>query len=155
MRVNSGREAYQANALGYVLLEREAENVVVVWDEVQRIRTGKDIPYYFRQLLDEGRHRDTWVWAIARRPVNTPVLIRSIAEEVFTFRLHSKNDISLMEDYFSEAAPAIRHLPKYHYFTYADETGIIEYRDDKGQVIWAGDDPATAKDMPAGGLAIE
>jgi len=115
---------------------KDEKDYIFIVDECQRMQVGKgDLPYWFKRLLDEGRHRNSWVWAIARRPVTTPLLIRSLSEEVFSFRLHSKRDIEIMSDYFGDKAEDLRNLPKFHYFYYSDSNGYIAHYDAEGHCV--------------------
>jgi hypothetical protein len=94
---------------------------VLVIDECQRIRSGRDVPPNVALVLDEGRHIDLEVWAVGRRPIQIPMLLRSLCQTQISFRLNSKRDVVVMEDYFGDLAGQVQSLENHEYLYHDDK----------------------------------
>lgn len=88
---------------------------ILAIDECHRIREGVDVPSSVHDFVCEGRHVGLSLWAISQRPVRTPIVVRSEAGRVISFRQNSKNDIRILEDYFGDDAEKARTLAPYCY----------------------------------------
>lgn len=121
----SANEPAQADFLCYRIMQSKKSCLVCI-DECQRIRTGKDIPFHVKQIIDEGRHINVDLIAIARRPVQTPIIFRSLVEQNYSFRLNSQNDIRIQTDYYGDSAEKLRELERFKFYSYNSRTGIFE-----------------------------
>jgi len=119
-------------------------DVHVIVDEIQRYKMNRNgdfsesgrLPRNFYQLIDEGRHRNISVTAIARTPRQTTPQLRSLADDVVAFRLRSKLDLKILEDWYDDEAVKIRELPKYHAAHYrARESDITRILPDGTEAV--------------------
>jgi len=104
---------------------------VLVLDECQRLRVKRDVSDDLAILIDEGRHVNLNVWAIGRRPIQTPMLLRSQCQTQVSFRQNSQRDIVVLEDYYGDNAEKARTLGEFEFLRHDDDKlGVYHYSKD-------------------------
>ena len=91
-----------------------AENVWLVWEEVDKVSAAGHLPTFAGAIVDQGRHRDIRVIACARRPAKVPRDLTANASRIAAFLTTERNDLAYYADTLgAEAAASIAALAQY------------------------------------------
>lgn len=95
-----GRDAFEhANRVAWA-----AENLTVVWEEVDVwVQTGR-LPDWAFKIANEGRHRDIRVLACARRPARVSRDLTANASRIVVFHVTEPRDLEYLREYMGEDA---------------------------------------------------
>ncbi|MGE5476173.1 MAG: hypothetical protein ACM3Q1_05930 [Bacteroidales bacterium] len=91
-----------------------AEDMFVVWDEVDRFVTPAQMPPIADNVVQAGRHRGLHVIACSRRPYRMNRTLSALATRMAVFRSTEPRDLRYFAELMGEAAKGIPTLRDYH-----------------------------------------
>jgi len=101
-----------------------AENITVVWEELEFFTNSKDLPNFAHQICHAGRHQGMRIMATSRAPAMIPKNFTRNVQEISIFHTDEPNDIKyLSEKIGSKSAQDLPKLQKYHCLHWSDRTG--------------------------------
>lgn len=101
-----------------------AEDLVVVWDEVDLYTTPGTLPPYAKRIVNAGRHAGLRLFALCRRPHMMNRSLSAQANRIMAFRSTEPRDLAYFRDHLGpEAAAAIPGLADYHAVDWTDTAG--------------------------------
>lgn len=94
-----------------------AGNLVIVWDEVDRLTEGR-LQGTAYKIVNQGRHRDLIVYACARRPRWVPRDLTASATRIVAFHTTEPRDVEYLRDTMGEAARQLPALGEHDYLDF-------------------------------------
>jgi DNA helicase HerA-like ATPase len=103
----------------------EAGRRLVVIDEADRFSShGKESTPFFQLLVNQGRHRELAILAIARRAAQLPKELIENASHLYLFHIHGAHSINYLQSIIGKEADALGRLPKLHYLEWSETAGV-------------------------------
>lgn len=100
-------------------------NLLLVIDEADRYaRQGKDTLPYVRLLIDEGRHRDVGLIAVARRPGRIPKDLIENAGWLYLFHTHGAHSQKYLAGIIGAEAEHLATLTAGEYLEWNERAGV-------------------------------
>ena len=87
-----------------------AGNMLVVIEEVQNYSHTHHLPHWLRSALLTGRHKNLALIFTTQRPGELHKTILSQCAHVFCGRIHEKNDLKYLENYFYDEIEKLKKL---------------------------------------------
>jgi hypothetical protein len=84
-----------------------AENLTVVWEEVDRWSDAGRLPDHAFAMVNQGRHRGIRIIATARRPHRVSRDLTANASRIVAFKSVEPRDLAYLADYIGRDAPAM------------------------------------------------
>lgn len=106
-----------------ILWERGRRLVVI--DEADRFASrGKESTPFFQMLVNQGRHRELAILAIARRAAQLPKELIENASHLYLFHIHGAHSINYLQSIIGKEAEELGRLPKLHYLEWSETAGV-------------------------------
>lgn len=87
-----------------------AGNLLVVIEEVQNYSHPHNLPHWLRTSLLTGRHKNIAMIFTTQRPGELHKTILSQCAHIFCGRVHEKNDLKYLENYFHDEIEKVQKL---------------------------------------------
>jgi len=98
---------------------------LVVIDEADRFTThGKESTPFFQMVINQGRHREVAILAIARRAAQLPKELIENASHLYLFHIHGAHSINYLQSIIGKEAEELGRLPKLHYLEWSETAGV-------------------------------
>lgn len=106
-----GRDAFEwCNEVAWA-----AENLTLVWEEVDGVSDAGKLPDRAFKLVNQGRHRRIRLIACSRRPARVSRDLTANASRLVVFRTREPRDLKYLGEFVDEtAAMALPDLADYH-----------------------------------------
>ena len=101
-------------------------SVLLVIDEADRyVRLGKDTLPYVRLVIDQGRHRNVGLCAIARRPSRVPKDVIENASSLYLFHCHEPHSQRYLAGIIGADVEALAGLSAGQYLAWSERGGVV------------------------------
>lgn len=112
---------------------------------------ARDVGGPLQEAILLGRHRRVSILAIAQRITNIPIILRSQASRIISFRQQEPNDVAALREFLGRDALRLPSLPDLHCLDW-NKGRVTDYtvpfpRTNSGQTVTT--DTASASDTPA------
>ncbi|MBL4766475.1 MAG: hypothetical protein JKY94_01965 [Rhodobacteraceae bacterium] len=102
-----------------------AEDVSLLWDEIDLFVPTAHLSGYGKLLVNEGRHRRVNIYFTSRRPMRVDRDLTANADRLCVFRTWEPRDIEYLTEFMGAAAKGARSLENFQYLDWRDGEEIV------------------------------
>lgn len=103
-------------------------NVLLIIDEAELYMPNSPLPPNTFKLISRGGHRRIGLMAVTRRVADLNKTVFSLSDNVFVFRLFSKNDVKYLGESGFPNIERVRILEPYHFLHWTSTGEFHEHR---------------------------